>query len=509
MSWLCRPIKHLKLKINPMRIISEFETQFKLGQESLNKIKLDYKSRDDITKLLLGIQHISDNKELMAQIFQILKEKITIKSIGRSGMSLWKILILGLLRQVINADYDRLCNLANNHIELRKFLGHGMIDSCDYYSLQTIKDNIALITEDMLDKINVLIVHEGHQLLDSRLIKQINIKTDSFVVKSNVHYPTDSSLLFDAMKYLINLIGTLANKHGISGWREDKYYIRKIRTLKRKATSIKHSTSKTEGVIQKRELMITEAYKELISLCQLMLTKLKSTFELLKQSNHIKAAQVDLFKEFLGHAHRQIDQINRRVILKQVIPHSEKVFSLFNPFTEWISKGKAGVPVELGLRVSISTDQQGFILGHKTMMQEQDVDVAIAIITKVKEHFDNVYSASFDRGYYSPSNQEELSKLVQKVILPKKGKISKSEQDKIREDKEHVILRRKHSAVESNINALEHHGLDRCPDRGIDHFRKYVSMSIVAHNIHLIGALVQRKLQKRPRYKEDDTRLAA
>jgi len=255
--------------------------------------------------------------------------------------------------------------------------------------------------------------------------------------------------------------------------------------------------------------MITEAYKELISLCQLMLTKLKSTFELLKQSNHIKAAQVDLFKEFLGHAHRQIDQINRRVILKQVIPHSEKVFSLFNPFTEWISKGKAGVPVELGLRVSISTDQQGFILGHKTMMQEQDVDVAIAIITKVKEHFDNVYSASFDRGYYSPSNQEELSKLVQKVILPKKGKISKSEQNKIREDKEHVILRRKHSAVESNINALEHHALDRCPDRGIDNFRKYVSMSVVAHNTHLIGALVQQKLQKRHPYKEANIRLAA
>ncbi len=286
-------------------------------------------------------------------------------------------------------------------------------------------------------------------------------------------------------------------------------YIRKIRTLKRKATSIKHSTSTTEDVIQKRELMITEAYKELTSLCQLMLTKLKSTFELLKQSNHIKAAQVDLFKEFLGHAHRQIDQINRRVILKQVIPHSEKVFSLFNPFTEWISKGKAGVPVELGLRVSISTDQQGFILGHKTMMQEQDVDVAIAIITKVKEHFDNVYSASFDRGYYSPSNQEELSKLVQKVILPKKGKISKSEQNKIRADKEHVILRRKHSAVESNINALEHHALDRCPDRGIDNFRKYVSMSVVAHKTHLIGALVQQKLQKRHPYKEANIRLAA
>ena len=485
-----------------MRIISEFETQFKLGQITLSQITLDYKSRDDITKLLLGIQHISSNKKGLEQILKILKEAISIKSIGRLGMSLWKILVLGLLRQAINADYDRLHNLANNHIDLRKFLGHGMIDCHDNYSVQSIKDNLSLFTEDALDKINVVIVQLGHKTLDSRLTKQLDIKTDSFVVKSNVHYPTDTSLLFDAMKYLINLIGTLANKRGISGWREYKYYIRKIKSLKRKATSIKRSTSKKEEVSIKRERFIEEAHRELIISCQFMLTKLDSTFVQLNQSNYITADQVDLFKEFIGHANRQIDQINRRIILKQVIPHSEKVFSLFNPFTEWISKGKAGVPVELGLRVSISSDQHGFILTHRTMEQEQDVDVAIPIITKVREHFDNVYSASFDRGYHSPNNQEELSSLVQKLILPKKGKISKSEQDKIRADEEYKTRSRKHSAVESNINALEHHALDRCPDRGIDNFKKYVSMSVVAHNIHQIGALVQRKLQKQNRYKE-------
>ena len=69
-------------------------------------------------------------------------------------------------------------------------------------------------------------VQEGHTILDSRLTNRINIKTDSFVVKSNVHYPTDTSLLFDAMRYLINLIATLANKHGLSGWRENKYFKR-------------------------------------------------------------------------------------------------------------------------------------------------------------------------------------------------------------------------------------------------------------------------------------------
>jgi hypothetical protein len=352
-------------------------------------------------------------------------------------------------------------------------------------------------------------VQLGHGMLDSRLTKQLNIKTDSFVVKSNVHYPTDTSLLFDAMKFLINLIGSLANKHDIPGWREYKYCIRKIRTLKRKASNLRRSTSKKDEVTIKREQTIEEAHKELITLCQSALSRLDSTIALLKKAGLIKDKQVAVFDEFKAHANRQIDQINRRIILKEIIPHSEKVFSLFNPFTEWVSKGKAGVPVELGLKVSISTDQHSFILAHRIMEQEQDVDAAIPIITEVKESFPNIYSASFDRGYYSPANQEQLSSLVSKLILPKKGKISKKERRNIQEDREYRKLRKKHSAVESNINALEHHALDRCPDRGIESFKKYVSMSILAHNIHQIGTLVQRKIQKQNNHKDSGSKIAA
>ena len=170
-------------------------------------------------------------------------------------------------------------------------------------------------------------------------------------------------------------------------------------------------------------------------------------YKFFKKLDLIKAKQVAMFDEFKAHANRQIDQINRRIILKEIIPHSEKVFSLFNPFTEWVSKGKAGVPVELGLKVSISTDQHSFILTHRIMEQEQDVDAAIPIIREVKESFPNIYSASFDRGYYSPSNQEELNTLVSKLISPKKGKISKKDRDKIQGDHEYRKLRKKHSAV--------------------------------------------------------------
>ena len=169
-----------------MRITSEFDTQIKLGQKSLTSINLDLSCRDDITKFLLGLQHLAKNQEVVSEILQCLEESIPLKDNGRRGMSLWRIFILAILRQVINGDYDRLCNLANNHNGLRLFLGHGMIDSGDRYCLQTIKDNVGTLTEAVLAKINKLIVGFGHAILDKRVVAKLNVKTDSFVVESHV-----------------------------------------------------------------------------------------------------------------------------------------------------------------------------------------------------------------------------------------------------------------------------------------------------------------------------------
>jgi IS5 family transposase len=84
--------------------------------------------------------------------------------------------------------------------------------------------------------------------------------------------------------------------------------------------------------------------------------------------------EVDLaeIERFVGHARRQLDQVRRRVILGETIPHEEKVFSLFEPHTEWISKGKAGVTLELGWRVAVLEDQFGFILHPRVMVRETD-----------------------------------------------------------------------------------------------------------------------------------------
>ncbi|MCD6581492.1 MAG: hypothetical protein J7K90_06785 [Desulfuromusa sp.] len=87
---------------------------------------------------------------------------------GRPGMDLWKILILGVLRLNLNWDYDRLQEMANNHKTLRQMLGHGFIDNDQIYKLQSLKDNICLLTPETLNKINEIVVEAGHKLVKKR-----------------------------------------------------------------------------------------------------------------------------------------------------------------------------------------------------------------------------------------------------------------------------------------------------------------------------------------------------
>ena len=198
--------------------------------------------------------------------------------------------------------------------------------------------------------------------------------------------------------------------------------------------------------------------------------------------NMNKFNELVFFKQQLD---KHIDLVRRRLILKHDIPHEEKIFSLFEPYTEWIKKGKTRIEAELGLRLAIATDQYGFILRHQLMQHQQDVDIAVPLM-KVLLAKKSIRSVSFDKGFWSPPNYKELKALVQELILPKRGKLNKAEYER-----EHTKwfneLRRKHSAVESAINGLEHHGLNRCPDKGIAGFTRYAALGVLAYNLHKLG----------------------
>ena len=181
-----------------------------LGELGIDRIELDPKSRDDVPQVLRGLQHLYCTPELRDEVFGILASVVPEKispDIGRPGMELWKILVLGTLRLSLNWDYDRLHEMVNQHRTIRQMLGHGWTDEQATYALQTLKDNVSLLTPEVLDRINQVVVKAGHHVLGKD--EDLRGRCDSFVVETDVHYPTDINLLWDAMRKIITLIAAL------------------------------------------------------------------------------------------------------------------------------------------------------------------------------------------------------------------------------------------------------------------------------------------------------------
>ena len=135
------------------------EPQMKIGELSISAIKFDLQSRDEIPKILMGLQHIHCTPGVRGEVFSILKDIVpegTDLDNGRPGMNLWKILVLGAIRLGCNWDYDKLLEIANNHRTLRQMLGHGILDEGYRYALQTLKDNVSLMAPGVLNKIDKL-----------------------------------------------------------------------------------------------------------------------------------------------------------------------------------------------------------------------------------------------------------------------------------------------------------------------------------------------------------------
>ena len=495
--YLQNSVKNRKTsKGNVMRKVKDPQTKF--GEVHISEIKFNYRSRDEIPKLLKGLQYIYCTPELREEVFKILEgiipEKIDTGT-GRPGMELWKILVLGTIQLNCNWDYDKLQEIANNHRILRQMLGHGGWEDEYCYPLQTLKDNVSLLTPEILDQINQVVVKAGHKLIIGKKKEKDLILTgncDSFVVETNVHYPTDINLLFDAIRKVITLTLRLCYEVEMEGWRQGWYGIRKIKKLFRKAQQLKRSTSKNKKIKVKREKLIIEAHKAYIDLVKSFLERVKETIKKLRGGKLAKDSKLIEIEKYIKHAERQIDQIERRVIRGESIPANEKVFSVFEEHTEWICKGKAGVLQELGLKVCVLKDQYGFILYHHVMQKQTDEEIAVVMIQEAKERFSNLNGCSFDKGFYSPANSKELKELLERVTLPRLGRPSKEEYTE-----DFIQSKRKHSAVESAINALENHGLDRCPDHGIIGFKRYVSIAVLARNIQILGNIIHQKELKR------------
>lgn len=480
-----------------------YEIQQSLGCTPIPEVFINPKSRHEMARFLMGLQYIFVHSELRESVLSVVEEVVLKgkKATGRPGMPLWEILVLGVVRLGLDADYDRLEDLANSHKYLRGILGVDLSSGfgpAKTYELQTLKDNVSLLDEESLSKINTLIVEAGHKALKKKGEEALAVKADSYVVETNVHYPTDVNLLYDSGRKCLDMIRKASKKleRPLSGWRKVDSWHNRLRKYERRLTQILGAGGRNR---QERIETATTNYLEVARKIHL---KIESSKQELAQHDSLSiqaiATALEMYQTFME---KHIDLVERRLLDGELIPHDEKVFSIFEPHTEWINKGKKHKKVELGIKVLIATDQHHFILAHEVMQNQQDVHRAVPIAKKICTAYkvEKLQSISFDRGFYSQPNFENLQNHAQQVILPKKGN-KNSEEYQRETQKSFIKLRHKHSAVEANINQLEHNGLNRCPDKGIKAFKRYVAWGVLAYNIHRLGKVLidqQKENEKR------------
>lgn len=300
--------------------------------------------------------------------------------------------------------------------------------------------------------------------------------------------------MWDSSRKCLDVIKLLVKFTPLKGWRKFKHTYRTLKSQFRKTSQQvfkgKNEEYKKQSV--KEYLRQTEV---LLNRCQ----ELIQTHPMVAGKEKSMIVAFEGLSRYCWFLRKFSDQIERRLLKGEMIPAEEKIYSIFEEHTEWINKGKLNKKVELGHLLLITTDEHQFIIDYKVMEAEKDPSQIPSLIQRVKQKFKDqkIYSHSFDKGFYSKDNFTALQQSgIQEVIMPKKGKLNQEEKQR-ESAKQFKQLRYAHSAIESNINMLEHHGLNRCADKGLHGYKRYVGLSVLAYNLHILGNnLVTQEKQK-------------
>ena len=464
----------------------------------IEKIRLPLRSRDELPPILTGLQWVWMHPTLKAEIFALLEAKIMAgkQATGRTGMDLWQILVLGVVRLGLDADWDRLEHVANYDTLVRQMLGVPATpwgEDAKVFGHQTLRDNVALLDDELLQQINARIAAAGREVFAKKggaPLGALEVKVDTDVLETDVHFPTDLNLLWDAGRKCVDLIEKYRDQFGyaLPGWRKAKAWRRQLKNCERTTSQIVYRGGAN------KEVRVQVAVRDYLAVGRELAAKVNTSL-LGLCDQPVETAHWEALEYFHGMLVKHLDLVERRLIKGETIPAVEKVFSLFEPHTEWVQKGKRRPNVELGHRFLIATDQHQLIQDYAVLLGQAEVNQSVPVADRLLGRYGagGLASLSFDKGFTRETDRELLSLYVPTVVMSKRGKKNAAETER-ESGKKFVALRHQHSAVESEINCLEHHGLNRCLDVGLTGYLRYAGLGVMSYNLHMIGrALLARK----------------
>ena len=413
---------------------------------------------------------------------------------GRNGLTAPQVLRALILQRVKNWNYRELRERIADGYTLRRFTR--------FYSHPVPKHDAFNRAFNRLNPITLELINDAavKAAVALGLENGKKLRVDTTVVETDIHHPTDSTLLWDTVRVVTRLVGRLGDllPDGVPG------FTNRSRSARRRMQEILRITPKD------RPRRLVPKYRALIQTTEQVVANAR---EVLKKTERVTS--IDLMTEiaikalrkeiaqYCGLGDRVIDQARRRVLEGEQVPNEEKIFSIFETHTDLIKRGKILKPVEFGHKVYIAESARGLITQYSVLDGNPTDDGHVE--SSLKEHREifgkapSLYSA--DRGFYSQDNIQQCKDAgVEVVCIPQRGGKKTAAQAAYEKSPGFKDGQRFRAGIEGRISVLfRGRGMKRCLAEGREHFELLVGAAVLANNLMAIARLLIEKQKRRHR----------
>jgi transposase, IS5 family len=445
--------------------------------------------------LLQGIDSFLElHSDLIEHVRLDLERGLKNPSTGRNGITPSQVLRSLTLMRVKNWDYRELRERINDGYTLRGFT---QFDTLPVPKHDAFNRAFNRLTPATLEAVNQAVIQAAVQrgLEDGK-----KLRVDTTVVETNIHYPTDATLLWDSVRTITRLVEDLHEKlpHGVKG------FTNRTRSARRRMQQLQRMTA------PQRQQQQETKYRELLRITGQVV---QSARQVVEQTQDIGGIDVvaglvigqlqQQITSYCALADRVIDQTRRRVIEGEQVPSEQKIYSIFEDHTDLIKRGKALKPVEFGHKVFLAESAQGLITDYRVLTgNPADSDHVQASLERHQEIFQHPpewYAG--DRGFYSADNVQRCRQAeVGEVCIPQRGGQKTAEQEALERSPAFKKAQRFRVGIEGRISVLfRGRGMKRCRAKGRERFELLVGAAVLANNLMRIAQLIEDKKPKRRR----------
>jgi transposase, IS5 family len=408
---------------------------------------------------------IEEHLQLVALVGRDLERGLKQPGTGRSGLTPQQVIRSLILRRVKNWDYRELRERTADGYTLRRFTHFNASRVPQHDAFNRAFNRLLPAT---LEAINQAVVEAA---VTFGIEDATKLRVDTTVVETDIHHPTDSTLLWDTVRVITRLVKRLARVLPVEGFKNHK------RLARRRMQQIHYMNAK-----ERQEKQLSQ-YRQLIEVTE---SVVQNARRVLAQTSPETGIVIDRLRAQIQHycalGDRVVDQSRRRVLLKEQVPNEEKIFSIFETHTDLIKRGKPRKPVEFGHKIFLAESALGLITQYRVLNGNPSDQLHVASsLDQHKKMFGRapqLYSS--DRGFYSEENIRRCEDSgVILVCIPQSG--GKKTLERTTKEKSPAFKKgqRFRAGIEGRISVLfRGRGMKRSLVEGSQRFELFVGAAV-------------------------------